>query len=215
MSSMIMISAIGVKLLQRQLRSKTVFSGTIWFLIQPTCRSWLASPVIGQIAPICTTTSSIRHPSTNSNTDAAVTVTPALDIASDVTLKSSTDDTSSVVVNEPMWLVVGDGDLSYSASIAPQLAQQGIQLLASVLEGQHEHQHVYRNSSANHDKILSSSPLHNVLYSLDATRLQDTFVPHATSQHAPILFDRIIFNFPHWRGKANHRYNRYDFLGSR
>jgi hypothetical protein len=105
------------------------------------------------------------------------------------------------------WLVVGDGDLSYSASIADELASLNIQLIASVLEPQDEHNRVYERSKENSDTIAESS--HHVQFGVDATRLPSHF-PDA-------MFDCIEFNFPHWRGKTNNRYNRQlvdNFLSS-
>jgi hypothetical protein len=104
------------------------------------------------------------------------------------------------------WLVVGDGDLSYSAWAARNL-HDNISLFASVLEDEATHEQVYRNSASHADSIHASG--HSVLFEVDATQLPSRFPAS--------FFDRIIFNFPHWRGKANNRYNRLlvnDFLQS-
>jgi hypothetical protein len=97
------------------------------------------------------------------------------------------------------WLVVGDGDLSYSAWAAQNL-QDSVRLFASVLEDEETHQQVYRNSVRHADSIQASGQ-HSVLFDVDATQLPSRFP-------LGVFFDRIIFNFPHWRGKANNRYNR-------
>jgi Domain of unknown function (DUF2431) len=109
------------------------------------------------------------------------------------------------------WLVVGDGDLSYSARLAQELEDQTtaedpnrespskIRLIATVLEDETTHSAIYRNSKQHTESIVSINN-HAVLFQVDATQLERIFPPHS--------FDRIVFNFPHWRGKSNHRYNR-------
>jgi len=97
------------------------------------------------------------------------------------------------------WLVVGDGDLSYSSTIAKGLSESNIQLLATVLESEDVHNEVYKRSVGNTETILES-PLGMVQFGVDATKLEITFPDK--------LFDCIEFNFPHWRGKTNARYNR-------
>ena len=102
-------------------------------------------------------------------------------------------------------LMCGDGDLSFSAEIAEPLSQCNIQLVATVLEDEKTHRDVYQRSNTNDDRIKSFSKeeegvIHEVQYGVDATKLEERF-PNTK-------FDRIRFNFPHWRGKANHRYNR-------
>jgi hypothetical protein len=97
------------------------------------------------------------------------------------------------------WLIVGDGDLSYSAHRAPHLAARNVRLIATVLEDQATHLRTYRNSQTAIDAISKYSN-HTVTFEVDATRLEERFSTRS--------LDRIIFNFPHWPGKANNRYNR-------
>lgn len=96
-------------------------------------------------------------------------------------------------------LVVGDGDLSFSASISSTLHKCDIELIATVLEDRQAHKSIYQRSVINQE-IISSCGKHQVLFGIDATNLQSHFPGR--------VFDRIQFNFPHWKGKANHRYNR-------
>lgn len=106
------------------------------------------------------------------------------------------------------WLVVGDGDLSYSSSIAEKLADSNIRLVATVLEEETVHNSVYRRSIENSESI-SQHDHHLLYFGIDATKLEE-FFPNT-------CFDYVEFNFPHWRGKTNNRYNRellYEFLRS-
>ena len=57
---------------------------------------------------------------------------------------------------------------------------------------------VYQFSRSNADKISASGQ--TVMFGIDATTL--------TTYFPATRFDRIQFNFPHWKGKANNRYNR-------
>ena len=108
-------------------------------------------------------------------------------------ISTFTDETST-----KNWLVVGDGDLSYSAQLATSLDPLKVKLIASVLEDESTHSQVYRYSSKNTQSIQNMG--HTVRFGVDATKLIQSFAPES--------IDRIVFNFPHWRGKANHRYNR-------
>lgn len=97
------------------------------------------------------------------------------------------------------WLVVGDGDLSYSSSIADNFAKSNTQLFATVLEDEETHNRVYRRSKKN-SMLISSHPMHQVRFGIDGTQLETVF--------RDTCFDVIQFNFPHWRGKTNAKWNR-------
>ena len=100
-------------------------------------------------------------------------------------------------------LIVGDGDLSFSAAFAK--SNPNLSVTASVLESVSQHRHVYVHSQSNEEEILNATTQINqnqVLYQVDATQLHKTFCLGRD------YFDIIQFNFPHWRGKANHKRNR-------
>lgn len=104
------------------------------------------------------------------------------------------------------WLVVGDGDLSYSASLVGAHDTVGSrhhsfdperhQLFATVLEDKATHARIYKNSTSNVQAIVDAGQ--TVQFGVDATELNAD----------DGSYDRIVFNFPHWRGKANIRRNR-------
>eukprot|EP00557_Chaetoceros_sp_GSL56_P012165 CAMPEP_0176484622 /NCGR_PEP_ID=MMETSP0200_2-20121128/4556_1 /TAXON_ID=947934 /ORGANISM="Chaetoceros sp., Strain GSL56" /LENGTH=343 /DNA_ID=CAMNT_0017881115 /DNA_START=210 /DNA_END=1238 /DNA_ORIENTATION=+ len=86
-----------------------------------------------------------------------------------------------------------------------------VKLIASVLESEREHNQVYKDSMKNIEQIRQNG--HDVMFEVDATKLQDSFA----GRRNDIMLDRIQWNFPHWRGKTNHRRNRKllsDFFSS-
>lgn len=101
------------------------------------------------------------------------------------------------------WLVVGDGDLSHAAWLAQTLDPAKVSLFATVLEDEPTHNRVYRDSITNKQRIHQAG--HKVIFGIDATQLHIARGDPWTQQR---VWDRIIFNFPHWKGKSNHRYNR-------
>lgn len=118
--------------------------------------------------------------------------------------------TRSVKKNETKRILIcGDGDLSYGASLALGFAEENngdernndVELIVSVLESKEVHNQVYKDSKRNIQIIKECG--HEVMFEVDATKLQSYFC------HEDITFDRIQFNFPHWKGKQNNRLNRY------
>lgn len=99
------------------------------------------------------------------------------------------------------WLVVGDGDLSYSSMLADELSRQSsnYRLVATVLEEEKVHNQVYERSE-NNAQSISSHSLHKVKFGIDGTELLSYFPTRR--------FDIIEFNFPHWKGKTNAKWNR-------
>ena len=61
---------------------------------------------------------------------------------------------------------------------------------------------VYQYSKSNTEIISASGQA--VMFGVDATTLSTYF----GNTNGNTTFDRIQFNFPHWKGKANNRYNR-------
>ena len=180
---------------------------------------------------------------------------------SDVTSASKchikTNNSNSNSNNNNNWLVVGDGDLSYSSSIASDLANKNYTLFATVLEEEIDHNRIYKRSQKNTANIRSyyenniyddnmnsnnksmmvpsqSFPSsfclqHQVVFGIDATRLEDydfsSFTGSSSTSSASTTasseittkFHKIEFNFPHWRGKTNNKWNRkliHEFLRS-
>lgn len=172
-------------------------------------------------------------------------------------IKTKTNDSNSNNNNNNNWLVVGDGDLSYSSSIASDLANKNYTLFATVLEEEIDHNRIYKRSQKNTADIRSyyenniyddnmnlnnksmmvpsqSFPSsfclqHQVVFGIDATRLEDydfsSFTGSSSTSSASTTasseittkFHKIEFNFPHWRGKTNNKWNRkliHEFLRS-
>ncbi|CAJ1372038.1 unnamed protein product [Effrenium voratum] len=87
---------------------------------------------------------------------------------------------------EPKALVLGDGDLSFSAA----LNAEGLRLTATTLESREDLVRRYANAGA-HIAALEGAGA-RVLHGVDATRLRETLPGDVGS-----LFHRIIFNFPY------------------
>jgi len=101
-----------------------------------------------------------------------------------------------------------------------------VRLIVSVLDSETQHSKVFRDSLINVETIRNHG--HEVIFGVDATNLSHYFnipeerqqqQPHnhtnllaptnnSTRTHRKRSFDRIQFNFPHWKGKANIRKNR-------
>jgi hypothetical protein len=96
-------------------------------------------------------------------------------------------------------LIVGDGDLSYAAMMAPIYHAEGTQLTATVIEQKGQHFDTYTRGSENCTTIVNHG--HQVVFGVDATKLEDT-------NFATTSFHVIRWNFPHWNGKTNNQQNR-------
>uniref|UniRef100_A0A7R9ZMG5 25S rRNA (uridine-N(3))-methyltransferase BMT5-like domain-containing protein n=1 Tax=Craspedostauros australis TaxID=1486917 RepID=A0A7R9ZMG5_9STRA len=97
----------------------------------------------------------------------------------------------------PIWWIVGDGDLSYSAQCAR--SETTMHIHATVLETEAHHRRVYHNSDTNTQIIRDAG--HTVLFGIDCRQ------PHPC--------ERVDFLFPHVVGKNNLKRNRKlvrDFL---
>ena len=95
---------------------------------------------------------------------------------------------------------VGDGDLSYSANLTSSLLSNATTtIIATVLESEHDHLQTYKHSKANAKTILDNG--HSIRYGVD---IRD---PNCLAT-VGALFDEIRFNYPHYPGKANVKYNR-------
>lgn len=122
------------------------------------------------------------------------------------TTKTGVSDGTAIKLYQQKILVCGDGDLSFSAFLSNEIMRSSsankkttdIEFIGTVLEDRDTHKQIYKGSAENERMILHNG--HTVHFGIDATDLQTHF-PNQS-------FDRIQFNFPHWKGKANHRYNR-------
>jgi hypothetical protein len=88
-------------------------------------------------------------------------------------------------------LIVGDGNFSFSASLAEFVGEISHPIFATSLDTEKQLQ---TNSVAIENlKKLSAFQIFNAIHGVDATNLDATFKDQ--------LFHRIIFNFPHTGGK--------------
>lgn len=94
-------------------------------------------------------------------------------------------------------LVVGDGDLSYSAAICG--AYGGVttvpaaNLVATTVEAEDDLRRIYTCAGANIEALICAGA--RVLHGVDATLLPETLPPQLLTLAAG--FSRVVFNFPH------------------
>ena len=108
-----------------------------------------------------------------------------------------------------MWLLsVGEGNFSFSLSLAKKLRESHCRycLYATSYED-------YQECINKYGKLCESNIIQLkeigaiVLHSIDAKNLKQSLLRHGQC----LLFDKIIFNFPHTGRKASIKQNRYDF----
>eukprot|EP00924_Labyrinthula_sp_SR-Ha-C_P001553 snap_masked-scaffold_18-processed-gene-1.22-mRNA-1 protein AED:1.00 eAED:1.00 QI:0/-1/0/0/-1/1/1/0/331 len=85
------------------------------------------------------------------------------------------------------FLIIGDGDLSFSASVSKLLPSSNYKLFATSYLSYDQLKKTYKNFVQNL-KTLSSSSISEILYKVDATNLPPTLDSHQ--------FDIIWWNFP-------------------
>lgn len=107
----------------------------------------------------------------------------------------SSDDFLITSLSKCSVLVLGDGNFSFSLSLAVSCSNSGFDtplVLTSLDNYENLKQDVVANGNL---KVLENFENVNVLHQVDATNLSQ----HFPDQH----FGRIIFNFPHAGGKSN------------
>jgi len=108
------------------------------------------------------------------------------------------------IIQRSNLLVVGDGDFSFTKALTNKKEYKSI--ITSTLDDENSLFNHFPTAATNIKSILSSSTsisAAQVDYSIDATKIHEIY-PTARG----LLFDAIIWNFPHITGKANIQYNR-------
>jgi len=103
--------------------------------------------------------------------------------------------------NKQMLITVGDGNLSFSVSVATALGS-GRRLIATTYDSRDHLQEKHGEEAWDNAEILRGLGT-RVYHQVDATHLHEAQWLHELSQEANSdirLFDRVIFNFPHVGG---------------
>ena len=107
------------------------------------------------------------------------------------------------IIQRSNILIVGDGDFSFSKALTNKKEYKS--LTTSTLDDKDSLITHFPVAAANIKSILSSSTSISsatVDYRIDATKIHEVYPKKG------LLFDTIIWNFPHITGKANIQYNR-------
>mmetsp|Transcript_56563 Transcript_56563/g.177640 ORF Transcript_56563/g.177640 Transcript_56563/m.177640 type:complete len:530 (+) Transcript_56563:86-1675(+) len=106
----------------------------------------------------------------------------------------------SALRTPPLVLVLGDGDLGYSAALCASGAVPPCRLIATTLEAEEDLQRRYARTGAHLESLRQAGAL--VLHGVDATSLAETLLPRLPLPEGvgPGIFSLARFNFPHCRG---------------
>jgi 25S rRNA (uracil2634-N3)-methyltransferase len=96
-------------------------------------------------------------------------------------------------IDEMKVLIVGDGNFSFSVAFSKRFPD--ISLVATSFDGEDELCSKYAGFERRRDILRSNG--HIVLHHINAANLKNSLEAANYSGTEPVIFDSIIFNFPH------------------